>query len=48
MLNNLELKETTFKVGYGSEITETKKLNITIEILHPENRPLLVTKHLAI
>jgi thymidylate synthase len=34
----------TFQVGYGSEITETKKLNLTIEITHPENRPLVSDK----
>jgi thymidylate synthase len=33
-----------FKVGYGSEETETKKLNLTIEINHPENRPLVSDK----
>lgn len=33
-----------FKVGYGSEETETKKINVTIEIEHPENRPLLSDK----
>lgn len=33
-----------FKVGYGSEETETKKLNLSIEIEHPENRPLLGDK----
>jgi thymidylate synthase len=30
-----------FQVKYGSEPSLTKKLNITIEILHPENRPLV-------
>jgi len=30
-----------FKVGYGSECSVTKKLNLSIEILHPENRPLV-------
>jgi thymidylate synthase len=34
----------TFQVGYGSEITETKKLNLTIEIVRPENRPLVSDK----
>jgi thymidylate synthase len=34
----------SFQVGYGSEITETKKLNLTIEITHPENRPLVSDK----
>jgi thymidylate synthase len=33
-----------FKVGYGSETSETKKLNLTIEISHPENRPLVSDK----
>lgn len=33
-----------FKVGYGSEETETKKLNLSIEITHPENRPLINDK----
>jgi thymidylate synthase len=30
-----------FSVRYGSEITETKKLDVTLEVLHPENKPLL-------
>jgi thymidylate synthase len=34
----------TFQVGYGSEITDTKKLNLTIEITHPETRPLVSDK----
>jgi len=34
----------TFKVGFGSEETETKKLNLSIEIAHPENRPLVSEK----
>jgi len=33
-----------FNVHYGSEITETKKLDVTLEILHPENRPLVHEK----
>lgn len=33
-----------FKVGFGSEETETKKLNLSIEITHPENRPLVADK----
>ncbi len=33
-----------FKVGYGSEVTETKKLNLSIEITCPENRPLVAEK----
>lgn len=34
----------TFKVGYGSERSMTKKLNLSIEIQHPENRPLVDEK----
>ncbi len=34
----------TFQVKYGSEQSLTKKLNITIEILHPETRPLVDDK----
>jgi thymidylate synthase len=30
-----------FEVGYGSERSKTKKLNLSIEITHPENRPLV-------
>jgi thymidylate synthase len=30
-----------FEVKYGSECSLTKKLNLSIEILHPENRPLV-------
>jgi thymidylate synthase (methanogen type) len=33
-----------FRVNYGSEITETKKLNLSIEITNPENRPLVADK----
>ena len=33
-----------FRVGYGSEETETKKLNLSIEIKRPENRPLVSDK----
>jgi len=34
----------TFPVGYGSETTETKKLDITLAVLHPETRPLIHDK----
>ena len=34
----------TFEVGYGSELSKTKKLNLSIEIDHPENRPLVDEK----
>jgi thymidylate synthase len=30
-----------FEVRYGSECSMTKKLNLTVEIAHPENRPLV-------
>lgn len=33
-----------FTVKYGSEITGTKKLDVTFEILHPENKPLVHEK----
>ena len=33
-----------FKVGYGSERAHTRKLNLSIEITHPENRPLVDEK----
>ncbi|MGD8545233.1 MAG: thymidylate synthase [Candidatus Bathyarchaeota archaeon] len=33
-----------FEVKYGSECSDTKKLNLSIEILHPENRPLVHDK----
>jgi len=33
-----------FKVGFGSEETETKKLNLSLEITNPENRPLVSDK----
>ena len=37
-------KGDSFYVGYGSEITETKKLNLTLEIENPQNRPLIADK----
>ena len=42
----LEIRENgdTFQVGYGSECSLTKKLNVSIEIQHPENRPLVDEK----
>jgi len=33
-----------FDVLHGSEVSKTKKLNLTIEIFHPENRPLVSDK----
>jgi len=41
VLNEVWYSGEIFKVGYGSEITETKKLNVSIEITNPANRPLL-------
>ncbi len=43
-LNKIWNEGDAFQVGYGSEITETKKLNLTIEITHPETRPLVSGK----
>src|SRR3990170_3962521 len=33
-----------FNVKYGSEATNTKKLDVAIEIVHPENKPLVHDK----
>jgi thymidylate synthase len=44
VLNHIWSEGDVFRVGYGSETTETKKLNLTIEISHPENRPLVSDK----
>lgn len=41
VLNEIWYKGDTFEVGYGSERSKTKKLNLSIEITHPENRPLV-------
>ncbi len=43
-LNAIWREGDVYKVGFGSEETETKKLNLTIEIAHPENRPLVSDK----
>jgi len=43
-LNQIWKSGDHFRVGYGSEATETKKLNISIEITNPENRPLVAEK----
>lgn len=43
-LNAIWKEGDIFPVGFGSEETETKKLNLTIEIEHPENRPLVSDK----
>ena len=44
LLNSIWTEGDDFQVGYGSEETETKKLNLTLEISHPENRPLVSDK----
>ena len=44
VLNNIWKEGDAFQVGYGSEVTDTKKLNLTVEIAHPENRPLVSDK----
>jgi len=44
ILNRIWYEGDLFKVGYGSEETETKKLHVSIEIAHPENRPLIDDK----
>lgn len=43
-LNYIRTEGEDFTIGYGSELTETKKINTSIEILHPEMRPLLSDK----
>lgn len=40
----INFKGDVFKVGRGSEITETKKIAGTIHIEHPEDRPLIHAK----
>ena len=41
VLHEIWHKGDAFEVGYGSERSETKKLNLSIEIMHPESRPLV-------
>jgi thymidylate synthase len=41
VLNEIWYKGDLFEVGYGSETSETKKLNLSIEITNPSNRPLV-------
>ena len=41
VLHEIWTKGDLFEVGYGSEVSKTKKLNLSIEITHPENRPLV-------
>jgi len=44
VLHEIWYKGDSFEVGYGSERSKTKKLNLSIEIAHPENRPLVDDK----
>ncbi|HKZ94073.1 MAG TPA: thymidylate synthase [Candidatus Bathyarchaeia archaeon] len=44
VLKRISEEGEDFSVRYGSEITETKKLEVTLEVLHPENKPLLHEK----
>jgi len=41
VLHEIWCRGDFFEVGYGSERSKTKKLNVSIEIAHPENRPLV-------
>ena len=41
VLNEIWFNGDLFEVGYGSEASETKKLNVSIEITNPANRPLV-------
>jgi len=41
VLHEIWCRGDFFEVGYGSERSKTKKLNLSIEIAHPENRPLV-------
>jgi thymidylate synthase len=43
-LNQIWKDGENFNVGYGSEVTATKKLNLSIEISRPDNRPLVADK----
>jgi thymidylate synthase len=40
-LHEIWQKGDFFEVKYGSELSRTKKLNLSMEIDHPENRPLV-------
>jgi len=44
VLSKIWKEGDVFRVGFGSEETETKKLNLSIEITNPENRPLVSEK----
>ena len=44
VLNAIWHQGDIFDVAYGSEPSSTRKLNLSIEIKHPENRPLIADK----
>ncbi len=44
VLHKIWYNGDAFEVGYGSECSKTRKLNLSIEIMHPENRPLVDDK----
>lgn len=44
VLRRIREEGEEFSVRYGSEITETMKLDVTLEVLHPENKPLVHEK----
>ena len=43
-LNTIWHQGDVYDVAYGSEPSSTRKLNLSIEIEHPENRPLIADK----
>jgi thymidylate synthase len=43
-LEKIWMNGDDFNVGYGSEITMTRKLNLSIRITNPESRPLIAEK----
>ena len=43
-LEEIWLNGEDFGVGYGSEVTMTRKLNLSIRITNPESRPLVAEK----
>ena len=43
-LEEIWLNGDNYEVGYGSESTMTRKLNVSIEITNPETRPLIAEK----
>jgi len=44
VLRRIREEGEEFGVRYGSEVTETRKLDVTLEVLHPENKPLVHEK----